>query len=146
VPALDGLEQRALLSGPGSYSADFDGSGYTDSLTIKVGGISIYHPQTGKSSWYPISGAFAINTVADTDGRPGQEVVVVLPPSRSSTGGISVIHDRDRTTSYYPISGDFAISKVADTAGQPGQEIVVVHGPWTTVITDRTKSMRNQHA
>jgi hypothetical protein len=143
VPALEGLEHRALLSGSANYSGDFDGYGYTDSVTIKASGISIYHPRTGMSSWYSIPGDFAINTVADTDGQPGQEIVVVLPPSRSSLGGITVIHDRDRTERFYPIPGDFAIKTVADIDGQPGQEIVVVHAPWTTLITDRTKTMRN---
>jgi hypothetical protein len=69
---------------------------------------------------------FSINTVTDTDGQSGAEIVV-LWAGVPGANGIDVIHDRIGTAKRYSYQDlQFSINSVTDTDGQSGAEIIVL--------------------
>lgn len=107
----------------------------SSNLLVVSGGVqgavlSTYAGGTG-SNW-SVHGAFA-----DTDGQPGQEVILVLP------GKVRVVHQRTGQAKDYPVSGTYAIYAVADRDGVAGAEITVVDSANRTyVINDRLGTIK----
>jgi len=94
------------------------------------------------------SGSFAVNSVTDTDGIAGNEIVVIYANVYGS--GIETINDKNQTVHQYQIngagaSGSFAINSVVDTDGVAGNEIIVVYanafGNGTKVIHDNIQAV-----
>ena len=117
-----------------AFYADTDGDGYTDQVYACGSPVQvcIYHPRTGVTTMYRNGAAssFSINSVVDTDGVAGAEVVVVWTSTYGNPKGIDVIRDRNRTTTTYDYTNNpsFSINSVVDTDGNVGGEIVVL---WT---------------
>jgi hypothetical protein len=142
------------ISSAATYYGDTDGDGYTDTVTTSTTGITVYHPHTGGSNYYSYSSAssFAVNSLKDTDGVAGVEIIVVWIQG-GTTSGIDVIHDRTRGTNRYNYGTQaFSIDTVVDTDGVAGNDIIVVwiQGGTTTitgidVIHDRTGGTTNRY-
>jgi hypothetical protein len=129
--------------GPGAFSAnlsfvlspphvpgDTDGDGTVDTVTAVLGGVQIFHPALGTTRLYPMTNRqFSIHRVVQTDGRRGDEVVV-LWAGVPGVSGIDVIHDATGVVSGYPQNRQFAVQDIVDTDGNPGAEIIV---GWTGV-------------
>ena len=76
-------------------------------------------------------------TLADTDGQPGQEVILALP------GKVRVVHQRTGQAKDYTVSGTYAIYAVADRDGVAGAEITVVDSANRSfVINDRLGTIK----
>jgi hypothetical protein len=92
-----------------TYSEDTNGDGYLETVTTYFNGINIYYPKTGKNNLYSYSATdfFAINSLKDTDGVAGVEIIVQW--SKGTINGIDVIHDRTGKTNTYVYTGSFAV-------------------------------------
>ncbi|WP_285962016.1 hypothetical protein [Pseudomonas tohonis] len=123
-------------------AADLDGAPGNElvarsssSLLVITGGV-----QTAVLSSYP--GGTGSNwsvhgTLADTDGQPGQEVILALP------GKVRVVHQRTGQAKDYTVSGTYAIYAVADRDGVAGAEITVVDSANRSfVINDRLGTIK----
>ncbi len=113
-----------------TYYADTDGDGTADTITTVTSGttgVRVFHPNTGATKFYTISGGFNVHSIVDTNGAPGAEIIINRPTGLTSTNGITVIHDRNGTSSNYLYAPGvpFSINSIADTDGQPGSEIIV---------------------
>jgi hypothetical protein len=84
----------------------------------------------------PQGSSFAINTVQDTDGVAGAEIVVVL----NNPFSIQVLHDRTATANTYSIGSFYSILAVRDYDGSRGAEICYNRSNQFFLITDRTRS------
>ncbi len=116
--------------------ADTNGDGVTDTISTgaTTNNISIYHPNTGSTTYYNFSPSLVLTIVSaahNTDGRPGNEVVLY---STSSAYGqaIQIIDDARGTTRQYRMdpfnSSRISIVSMLDTDGLLGDEIVVSVG------------------
>lgn len=85
----------------------------------------------GSSSW--------INTVVDTDGHPGAEIILIF--QEPTPAKVSIIHDRTKELNIYRFSSEVIVETVSNMDAQPGSEICVrvstSHEHY--VIRDRTK-------
>ena len=114
------------------FQGDTNGDGIADTVCENPSAtrIEITHGGSGTTTYYtqPTGSSFAINTLTDTDGQPGVEVVVVVLANGNGPDGVQVIHDRQASQHLYgmPIGSSFAINTVQDTDGNAGAEIVVV--------------------
>lgn len=133
--------------------ADTDGvAGGEIVITATTGGgsfwcVCVIRDRTSTYNTYrdPAWGSVSINSVVDTDGQAGGDIIVVY--ASTSDQGISVI--RDRVVSYVKYSyygkSSFTIQRVADYDGIAGAEICVF---WTQfgggqgyeLIIDRTQT------
>lgn len=94
--------------------------------------ICVIHDQVGSfssykdpSNWSSVS----INTVTDTDGNTGGDIVLIATNSSGAFWCICVIHDRTGTYSTYRDSANWSsvtISGVSDTDGNVGNDIVLI--------------------
>jgi len=93
-------------------------------------GIRVIHDRTGVQRSYdmPLGSSFAINTVQDTDGVAGGEIVAVVITNGNGPDHVRVIHDAQVFQRSYemPRGSSFAINTVQDTDGNAGAEIVLI--------------------
>src|SRR5262245_20423269 len=77
-------------------TADTDGDGQLDEISVLTTGIQVFHPVTGQTSLYPYpasEGSFSLGSLNDTDGVPGVELIVLwLGPVNSGQNGVDIIH------------------------------------------------------
>lgn len=94
--------------------------------------ICIIHDQVGSFSSYkdaPNWSSVSINTITDTDGNTGGEVVLIATNSSGALWCICVIHDHTGTYSTYRDSANWSsvtIKGVSDTDGNVGGDIVLI--------------------
>lgn len=116
TPFIFLVSSKAALA----LSGDANGDGVVDEITVTTSSVLVYHPNTGRTASYPVGGGtFAINSIVDTDGIPGVEIVV------AKVNQILVIHDRTQRISSYNISPynvTYGINSVKDTDGVAGKE------------------------
>jgi hypothetical protein len=130
--------------------ADVDGDGYTDQISLSGYTVVVFHPHTGLTSRHEHQNlvALSISYFADTDGVPGEEIILLLTQSYTLARIVEVIHVRTgaRNTYEYPDIGGLSISDVVDTDGIAGDEIIILYTKaYTTakavdVIHDTTRS------
>ena len=108
--------------------------------------VCVIHDRTGGfvtyrdfSNW----GTVSINSVVDTNGVVGAEVIVIFAKVGGSPG-ISMIRDRNGNWQNYFFPGNFTVRTVQNTDGQPGAEVCssLQLGGFIR-ITDRTGSQQN---
>jgi hypothetical protein len=80
-----------------------------------------------------------VSLLTDTDGRPGQEIIVTF--TRVSDSGLTVIHDVSRTSKTYLFTGKHTIQQVRDYDRSQGDEICVLLPTLEkfVLITDRAQ-------
>ena len=135
--------------------ADTDGTVGSDIVLLATNSagafwcVCVIHDRTGGfatyrdfSSW----GTVSINSVVDTNGTVGADVIVIFAKVGGSPG-ISMIHDRSGNWQNYFFSGNFTVRTVQNTDGQPGAEVCssLQLGGFTR-ITDRISSQQNVSA
>ena len=87
-------------------------------------------PWNATTTLYSFSGSFAINSLIDTDGKAGADIVV---PTLS---GIVIIHDASQSTRLYGFTS-FTITAACDKDGIAGAELFVSTPSNKFIITDR---------
>lgn len=113
------------ISSASTYYADTDGDGYTETITTTLTGINVYHPRTGGTMFYAFYNmTYAVNSIIDTDGLGGQEIVVVF--SYGSINGVRIIHDRTSNFYDYNVNTSFSINRIVDTDGIAGNDVIIV--------------------
>jgi hypothetical protein len=130
--------------------ADVDGDGYTDQISLSGYTVIVFHPHTGLTSRYEHQNlvALSISYSADTDGVPGEEIILLLTQAYTLTRIVEVIHDRTGACNTYEYPGivGLSISDVVDTDGIAGDEMIILYTKaYTTakavdVIHDTTRS------
>jgi hypothetical protein len=142
-----------------TYYSDTDGDGYTETITTTSTAINIYHPRTGSTSSYsyyhgsyPYNESFSISAIADTDGQPGNEIIIVWKATHTWIGGptyvdgqgIDVIHAAKQQTSGYALGNNTSIQLVRDYEKIAGAEICLYDYSYSRyeLITDRTSSIQ----
>lgn len=108
--------------------------------------VCIIHDRAGAFATYRDSGNWgtvSINSVVDTNGVAGTDVIVVYAKFGGSPG-ISMVHDNVGSWHNYPFPGSFTIQTVSNTDGQPGAEVCssLQLGGFIR-ITDRTSTQQN---
>ena len=118
----DSSSLAATASLQSTYTADTDGDGEPDIVTVLTTGIQVFHPATGRTSLYPYpasEGSFSLSSLDDTDGVAGVDLIVIWAgPAGFGTNGIDVIYDRIRGTNRYSEDRSFSVNTVVDTDGQ----------------------------
>ena len=112
-------------------------------------GIDVIHDRTGVTKEYNYQRSnFSINSLTDTDGQPGAEIVVLWARGVGSlsSNGIDVIHDRTGVTNTYTINTKkLTINGVRDYNGIAGAEICyswLLSGRTRySLIVDRTRTI-----
>lgn len=97
-----------------------------------------------KSSWHSIQ----LGWIDDTDGLPGNELVLEAHDVNGNLVCVCLIHDQDNRLTVYSDTSwkSGAIALTADTDGQPGMEVIVAYPGYgaggIAVISDRTEDTR----
>lgn len=87
--------------------------------------VCVIHDNGGSIATYRDAanwGTVSINSVVDTDGVVGTDVIVVYAKFGGSPG-ISMVHDKVGSWQNYPFPGNFTIQSVANTDGVAGAEV-----------------------
>lgn len=131
VPELSESARQASLSDISFMQADTDGDGIPDAIGIceetkvcitrgRTHELTVYsHP-----SW---KGVRMVN-VQDTDGKAGEEVILLVTNDEGAVVCVCVIHDNlNAIAIYHDIDWHSAtVQFIVDTDGEPGQEIVLL--------------------
>jgi len=120
--------------------ADLDGDGYLDEIDLSGFTVAVFHPRTSTTNYYehPDLVDISISNIANTDGTPGNSIIVLYTKAYTLTKGVEVIHDRTgvRNTYEYPGATALSISSLADTDGTPGQKIITLASEPSQVSID----------
>lgn len=114
-------------------------------------GIDVIRDRTRTMTTYDYSNnnSFSINSVADTDGNSGSEIVVIWTYVGSPYHGLDIIHDSSRTKTTYDYTNysSFSINTVTDIDNVGGSEVIVIYTTTTErgihAIHDRTRTRNN---
>lgn len=113
-----------------AFFDDLDGDGEIDLVDVcDTAKVCVVHP-SGKTSTYgqPEWKAVEVRDVADTDGAPGAEVIVLASDQAGRTLCVCVIHDgRQAVATYHDAAWrKVTVPWLADTDGEPGAELVLL--------------------
>lgn len=124
-------DDKSAQSGIESIYADTDGDQVPEQIAIcDHTKVCINHPFSSSTNIYgqPSWAGVYLAAVADTDGEPGDEVIVLAMNREGQLVCICLVHDRTGKVESYsdPFWYSASIASITDTDGESGQDIVFI--------------------
>jgi hypothetical protein len=125
------LSDKSAQSGIESIYADTDGDQIPEHIAIcDRTKVCINHPLSNSTNIYsqPSWAGVYLTAVVDTDGEPGEEVIVLATNRDGQLACICLVHDSTGTVETYsnPFWYSASIVSITDTDGEPGEDIVFI--------------------